>query len=810
LTAHRYRLAPGLEVVRQGDDRFQLRSDFTALNLSGETAAELVEKVFVPLQRQSLTFDEIAERLPGYRPESLGVQIESFVRAGVLVLERETEDAGNPTFDAFLDEIGVGAAATKARLAEATVAIFGLEAHGAHVAQLLAEMGVGHLVLADPFPFETGHFSLTPVRDPQVVGLSRENAVARTIARAGLDTTIAGQSPFDRDRVRALADECDLLIVCWDRGFLAAHHWANEAALVLGVPALFSDVRATMTYAGPLFLPERSACWMCYRMRAIAAEEDFDIAMAYEEHFDRKRQPTLVERPLLPGLAQHLASTLALEALRYLIRLGQPTLVDKVAAYDGLAGATQVHPVLVKPFCPACSKKKPRHHPFGDELLETSSRVGTPLEELAGVLVSDHSGIVTHFGPASRDATEPPRPLVWRARISNHLFFSKVEPSHHACSGKGMTRAAAWRSCLGEAVERYSAGVWRPDEVVLSRRSDLDGRSLDPRELVLFRPEQYADLQYAQYTDETEMRWIRGRSLVHEDEVWLPAIAVFMEYEVHSQEEFLVPITSNGLAAGPTLADAVLSAIYEVVERDAVLIAWHNQLPGRRYDAATHPDADVRQLAKLYARRGVELALFELPADHPIAVFVAIAFQRGGFGGPYATVGMGANVDPNAAARSAALEVGQVRPTFRERARTLDAARIAELRTNPSGVKSLEDHALLYADPLMADAFAFLEGERGQWRPSAPSTTADALRAVLDHFRAASQDVLYVNLTPRDLEPLGLFTVRAILPGFQPIWFGHGERRLGGPRLYELPFRLGLRDQPATFESLNPLPHPIA
>ena len=38
-------------------------------------------------------------------------------------------------------------------------------------------------------------------------------------------------------------------------------------------------------------------------------------------------------------------------------------------------------------------------------------------------------------------------------------------------------------------------------------------------------------------------------------------------------------------------------------ERDAVMIAWLNRLPGRRYDAASHPDPAVRQLAKSYRRR---------------------------------------------------------------------------------------------------------------------------------------------------------------------------------------------------------------
>jgi ribosomal protein S12 methylthiotransferase accessory factor len=600
------------------------------------------------------------------------------------------------------------------------------------------------------------------------------------------------------------------LIVGWDHGFHAAHHWVNEAALEFGVPALFSELHATTTYAGPLFMPGRSACWMCYRMRVLACEADFDLAMAYEEHLDRARHPRLAERPLLPALPLQLASTLALEALKFLIRLNQPTLVDKVVIFDGLLSETRSHPVLVKPFCPTCSKKKARRQPFGDSLLETASQTGKPLHELAELLVSGHSGVVSQFASASRDATEPPIPFVWRAKLSNHRFLSDPEDSHASCSGKGMTRSAAWASCLGEAAERYSAGCWDPDELVLSRRRDLEGRSVHPAELVLYHPEQYPGLPYSPYDEESLLRWVRGRSLIHGDSVWLPAIAVFMEYEVHSPEEFIMPVTSNGLAAGPTLADAVLSAIYELVERDATLIAWLNRLPGRRHDAASHPDADVRQLAKSYRRRGIELALYQLPTDHPVAVFLGIAFQKGGYGGPYATVGMGANLHPPSAARAAALEVGQVRPAFRERCRSHDASRIADLVADPTAVQTLQDHALLYADPAMAFAFEFLEGGKADWPYGGSPSTPSALRAVLDHFGAVGQDVLYVNLTPRDLEPFGLFTVRALLPGFQPIWFGRGQRRLGGRRLFELPFRLGLRDAPSDPDSLNPLPHPIA
>lgn len=807
----RYQTAPGLEIVRLEAGRYQLRSDFVAVALSGESAEVLVE--LLGTLREPLTLSEILARFPGYRPESLRRQIDTFVDEGIVVVVPSDAEHPNPPFAALLDSIGLGADATRATLAASQVAIFGLEAHGAYVAQMLADAGVGRFVLADPFPFAAVHHTLTPVRDPRATKGSREAAVARLLVNvnASAEVTIAGEGDLTRERVQELAQGCRLLIVCWDRGFQAAHHWANRAAHELGVPALFSELRATSSFAGPLYLPERSSCWMCYRMRVLAAETDFDLAMAYEEHLDRARIPKLGERALLPTLPLQLASTLALEALRLLLRLNQPTLVDKVLAFDALLGESRTHPVLVKPFCPVCSKKNfRRESPAAAALISAPTEAHPVLPSQAAQLVSDHCGIVVHFAALARDVTEPPLPHVWRARLANHCFLSDVKDGHLACSGKGITKEAAWTSCLGEAVERYSGGCWDAQEVVLARRAELAGRSLHPVDLGLYRPEQYSTLPYAPYRDDSVLRWVLGRSLVHGDEVWLPASAIFMEYQAHGPDDYLFPITSNGLAAGPTLAAAVLRAIYEVLERDAVLLAWLHRLPGQRHDALTHPDADVRRLARAYQHRGVELALYRLPTDHPIAVFMGVAFQRDGYGGPFATVGMGANLDVASAARSAALEVGQVRPAFRERCRTHDRERIAELVADPSRVKSLEDHALLYAAPAMAAAFDFLEGARAEWAPGESMSPPAALASLLDHFRAAGQEIVYVNLTPRDMESLYLFTARVVLPGFQPIWFGHHESRLGGARALDWPARVGVRPRAADANALNPLPHPIA
>jgi ribosomal protein S12 methylthiotransferase accessory factor len=455
-------------------------------------------------------------------------------------------------------------------------------------------------------------------------------------------------------------------------------------------------------------------------------------------------------------------------------------------------------------------KKKLRTHPGREKLrLETLNAVA--VEDVVDHLVSKRTGIVAEFSAASRDATEPHLPIVWRAKLANYAFEPTPDDSHLYCSGKGFTTEDAWRSCLGEAAERYSGGRWIAEELTVSTRFDLRGPSIDPSELVLYRPDQYPKLKYSPYSVDTELTWIQGWSLANEHPIWVPAIAAFMEFTIRDDTEFIAPITSNGLAAGAKLGDAVLAAIYEVLERDAFLIAWMNRLPSRVLDASSHPDQAVRDLAVLYERRGVRLALFLLPTDHPASVVMAIAFQEGGFGGPAATVGLGANLDPTVAARHAALEVGQVRPAFRERARSRDSARIAELVNDPGLVDTMEDHSLLYAAPEMLGSFDFLYGPEVRWDELAYQSSGDApLDLLIDHFSSTGQDVVYVNLSSPDIEPLGLYAARAILPSFQPIWFGQQEARLGGRRLYELPTQLGLRDEVATMNSLNILPHPLA
>jgi ribosomal protein S12 methylthiotransferase accessory factor len=127
-------------------------------------------------------------------------------------------------------------------------------------------------------------------------------------------------------------------------------------------------------------------------------------------------------------------------------------------------------------------------------------------------------------------------------------------------------------------------------------------------------------------------------------------------------------------------------------------------------------------------------------------------------------------------------------------------------------VETLDDHDLLYASHEAIGAFDFLlqqPAEAMDWEPaSAPS--ADELDRLLSWLATEKLDLLYINLTPPDMERLHLHTVRAILPSFQPMHFGWNEARLGGDRLPAMPHRLGLSPVGLEPGQLNPAPHPLA
>lgn len=621
---------------------------------------------------------------------------------------------------------------------------------------------------------------------------------------------------LDSDALTEALAGSDLVVTMVEPGLAAVRLWANRFSLDNDTPSLHVALEGSDAFVGPLVLPGEGPCYLCWRMRALACADDFGVAMAREEARDQARQVGTA-RPVLPGLGALVGGVVIQESVALLVGAGTVRLPGHVLQIEGLERRQTLHPVLQRPDCPACRKKgrpQPAAHPTLAELTGLPERT-TDFDAIEKAVVSPLCGVVRALDEVPKSPSEPARPHIVRAELANARFATGPD-AFVTCSGKGMDLRRARDLALGEAVERYSSLTWHAPGALRARRADLPGPSLDPRELVLFADHQYEVLPFARYSEDSELEWVTARSLLSGDAVWVPRLAAHLGHEVSQRAGYLFPATSNGFAAGSTLADAVLAGLLEVIERDAFLIAWAHRLSTPRLDARTIPDAIAARVASLYHRRGVGIEVHLLPTDSAASVAIALGWSEDL---PAVVVGLGAGLDPVSAAGKAVLEVAQVRPALHLRLQRADVReRMARLVDDPATVTELEDHDLLYADPAAAaSGLAFWrEGALLSWseavpdQAAVPDQPATDLAGLVGSLAAVSTDVLYVDVTTDDIAPLGVRVARGIIAGFQPIHFGADQFRLGHPRLLTMPHRLGLRERPAELGELNLAPHPVA
>ena len=426
-------------------------------------------------------------------------------------------------------------------------------------------------------------------------------------------------------------------------------------------------------------------------------------------------------------------------------------------------------------------------------------------------LVSSKVGVIREIAPQGRGAEEAVPPYLHTATLSN-FDFRTAEKSERIAAGKGRTEAEAIASAIAEAIERYCAFQWDGARTFLAVQDALDVPSISPSDCVLFNERQYAleDWRTVRWKPSDPITWMRGIELPGGTPIALPASLVYLVTPPPRIEDFFVPATSNGMAAGPTLSAAIFSGLCELVERDALMIAWMNRLPAIEIDLAASGGL-ARGIARHYAGFGVDVRAFLLPTDLPASVVMAVSFDPDPRK-PAQVIGMGFHLDPAVALVKAVFEMCQGRPA--EARRFIDKPPQGRL-ARYEDVKTLDDHSAFASLPERRDEFAFLWAN-GATRPiqDVANPSRGDVDLDLDYcvraLRALDVRVAYADLTLPDVAPFGIHAVRVLATHLQPIHFGHDTARLGGRRLFEVPQRLGFADRLQREADLNPCPHPMA
>jgi ribosomal protein S12 methylthiotransferase accessory factor len=359
-------------------------------------------------------------------------------------------------------------------------------------------------------------------------------------------------------------------------------------------------------------------------------------------------------------------------------------------------------------------------------------------------------------------------------------------------------------SALGEAFERLSA-VYQGDEPRLRSSFDkLGDEAVDPRKLLCYS--QYQTENHKEHNNllsdskmqlvcqpfetDREMDWTYVWSMTEERKRQVPTAYLYFGHP-DLLDYFSVMCCANGCAGGNTLEEAIVQGACEIIERDAVGIWWYNRVQRRAIDlnSLKHPFIEInrKHLLEHFNRK---VWCLDVTTDVGVSVVVAVSTRNGDLS-DCPVMGFGAHLDPQVAILRALTEVNQFLPGLVEKPDgsisygyddrdTMDWFENANLETDP------------YLKPV-SDAAAVSVKEM-------QNLATDDLRSDIlvccDQLKKIGLEMLVADLTRPDI---GFPVCKVMAPGLCHMW-----RRLGSPRLYNVPVELGLLSEPRKEADLNP------
>jgi ribosomal protein S12 methylthiotransferase accessory factor len=377
---------------------------------------------------------------------------------------------------------------------------------------------------------------------------------------------------------------------------------------------------------------------------------------------------------------------------------------------------------------------------------------GRPLDE---ALSAAEAAFDARLGPITEVGEVESFPVPYYMATVASVPFADVDPPDHA-AGVAADWDPAFMKALGEALERYSAAVYRTSALETNPADPVDpARFVQPGD-----PVEAAAVE----------AWHPGERLDTGDPVDLPAEVVVFP----PPERRIRPAFTTGLGLGNGGVDAILSGLYEVIERDAAMLAWYSTYEpvGLAVD-----DDGFGTLAGRARSEDLAVTALSLTQDVDVPVTAACVHRDGEW--PRFAAGMAASLDPTAAARNALEEALQnwieLRRMGPDRAADESGA-IGRYAEFPAAARE-------FVDPSTTVPAATVGPD------SVPEGRA-ALSAVVDRLVAADLEAYGARLTPRDVEGLGFEAVRAVVPSAQPLftddaYFGERARTVPGTFGYE-------------------------
>jgi ribosomal protein S12 methylthiotransferase accessory factor len=432
------------------------------------------------------------------------------------------------------------------------------------------------------------------------------------------------------------------------------------------------------------------------------------------------------------------------------------------------------------------------------------------LADIIPDIVDSRVGIVSAVTELPRDAGAPDF-FHFYAQACNTIAFTR-QVNFYAAGGASSERDLAVAKAIGEAVERYCGAIYNVELLPLYAREEAPFPCVDPALFAHYNDEQYASpgFPFVRFNDRTPVRWVRGFDSLTLEDIFVPAAKVYVPYTYYlgSGDTPICQPISTGLACHMSPAEAAVSGICEVIERDAVTLMWQAKISPPQLRVETLSDENY-DLVKRYESTGAKVVMFDITTDTGVPTILSVLLHSSPEQ-PALVVAASTSLDPEEAVRKSLEELAHTRRYSQQINLKLPRLVVdAPLHENVTGQISHLNFWCDHANVYLAD-FLFASKKRiefDQLRNLATGEPRRDLQVISKAIESLGYRVLLVDVTTSDARELGFSVVRAIVPGFHPLALGFAYRARGGRRLYEVPQKLGHKG--ITREAgENPIPHP--
>ena len=346
-------------------------------------------------------------------------------------------------------------------------------------------------------------------------------------------------------------------------------------------------------------------------------------------------------------------------------------------------------------------------------------------------------------------------------------------------TGKGIDRIDAKVGALMEAIERQTA-LRAQLLIVIGSVNDRrkDHEVLDPSETTL---ELMPD-----YSEAREYSWVLGHDLLSQSNVLVPAEMAGYLWENLLPGPFVPFSSTNGLASGNIIEEAIFQALCELIERDAWTLAdiGAHLIPWTRRRLVEPETADSGEdefemfqslelendrVLELFESAGLRPVVHDITSDIGIPTVFAAVLDDAFPGFPMIHAGLGTHPNAHVAVRRALTEAAQSRCVdiqgVREDLCPADADQTA-FNTHTSRISAVNHKVWT------------INHSRVRKKVSAlPSAVYDDVQEDLDHIlsklkQRGINQVIVVDLTP-DRAPYSV--VRVIVPGLETWSVNHAK-----------------------------------